>query len=107
MLTSNSTQNQVEILISLTNELIAGNGELFSSVIALGEMLKPAGFDLQAFQELRALYEAANAILYRQQAELKTVRTREDFIALANRRIEEVRRLRPSMNPGTAGQEAC
>lgn len=103
------TQNQVEILISLTNELIAGNGELFSTVIALGEMLKPAGFNLQAFQELRALYEAANAILYRQQAELKTVRTREDFIALANRHIEEVRSLRPSMNhtAGTAGQEAC
>ena len=54
---NNSTQNQVEILISLTNELIAGNGELFSTVIALGEMLKPAGFDLQAFQGFQLLAE--------------------------------------------------
>ena len=111
MLTASTpNKKQVETMISLSNELIAGNGELFSTVIALGELLAPAGFDTQAFEELRALYEAANAILNRQVAELKTVRTREAFRALAQQRIDEIRSLRPSIpggNTDTPAKEAC
>ena len=107
------TANQVETMISLTNELITGNGELYSCTIALGEMLctPESGFSRQTFDELRALYEAANALLYRQISDLKTVRARDSFRALAQQRIDEIRALHSSRKGGddeaTVAKEAC
>lgn len=100
-------------MISLTNELIAGNGELYSCTIALGEMLctPESGFSRQTFDELRALYEAANALLYRQLSELKTVRTRDAFRALAQQRIDEIQAVHASRKGGDGeapvAKEAC
>lgn len=90
------TLDQVEERIEAIQDFITNNGSMYTASIAYPKeddesTPEPIRFDVRAFEELSALYKAANRILYRQLLSLKALRTEMDFEGRADSFLEQIR----------------